>query len=842
VQLACTLHLNPQASAHKSLEARDHIKDNPRIDRAFAVIDPLSGFLWIAPRHLNAISMPLSFWIAVVTSAAILFLCLLRTVRLREIQVLNKLGDRNGLPGVLQFKDQQEKNKRPVPQGEKMSASTPTPTSRSIHGIELRRSSRIQLPVPLLILGTNRRGETFQERTSAVSVNLHGCRYSSRHEYVQDGWVTLQVTGTDGPSSPAVRARVRSVFSARTPRELCQVGVELDTPGNVWGISTPPEDWQRLLGGGNSSAGTAAAVAPAKEASTPISSFQGEQPTAPERRAEVTVFPGQPIGAAPVGEVPPATEPAPAKPERLVITSEQILQALKGQIRLAADRAVQASLSTQLDPAVKLALAKIEEGSQANVRQIEKSSVDRMAEMQNLWEKQLVANRGQAQEISSRLQALADNSQQTLAETQKSVERLANETSPQLHARLMESFDRASIELNARATEVFAQHLARLDESSQLAAREARSQLNDSVAETRSLISSAGGGVSLEQVESLLHSSSEQTLGRLEERLAELRAGFEQRSDLVGHRIDDLARQLESLGSETSQARSQHELDLSGVRSFLVNANAGVTQEHLESLLGSSREKILSVLEWRLGEVSAHYERLFSEARNSADKLAEQVEKLSSETRDRLTEARSLADRASRELRPQDPSIIGESLSHATKEFETAAARVSDRELVRLIEQKQALSREVSLELEARTSEARALLQKSANSTLEEFRRSVELQIDLILAEAKERVTSSIASLDAESRAAIEARRRALEADVARAAEQSTMEFRSGIKAFLYSCLVAAVGAVDQHVQTTLAGLAADPGSMPRPLDATGGSSPKPGDPPTPPNNVSPQQ
>jgi hypothetical protein len=835
LQLACTFHSNPQASALKSLEARDQIKDNPRIDRPFAVIDPLSGFLWIALRHHNAISMPLSFWIAAAISAAILFLCLLRIVRLREIQVLNKLYVRNGLPRVLQFKDQHEKNKRPVPQGEKMSASTPTPTSRSIHGVELRRSSRIQLPVPLLILGTNRRGETFQERTSAVSVNLHGCRYPSRHEYVQDGWVTLQVTG----SSPAVRARVRSVFSAQTPRELCQVGVELDTPGNVWGISTPPEDWQRLLGGSNSSAGTAAAVAPEKETSTSISSFQGEQPTAPERRAEVTVFPGQPIGAAPLGEVAPATEPAPVKPERLVITSEQILQALKGQIRLAADRAVQASLSAQLDQAVKLALANIDKGWQANVRQIEKFSVDRMAEMQNLWEKQLVVNRGQAQEISIRLQALADNSQQTLAETQKSVERLADETSPQLHARLMESFDRANIELNARATEVFAQHLARLDESSQLAAREARSQLNDSIAEARSLLSSAGG-VSLEQVESLLHSSREETISRVQERLREFNTDFEQQNDLVRHCIDDLARQLESLSAETSQARSQHEQDLSGVRS--VNANAGVTQERLESLLGSSREQILSVLEWRLGEVSAHYERLLGEVRNNTGKLAEQVEKLSSETRDDLAEARSLADRASRDLRPQDPSIIEQSLSHATKEFETAAARVSDRELIRLIEQKQALSREVSLELEARTSEARALLQKSANSTLEEFRRSVELQIDLILAEAKERVTSSIASLDAESRTAIEARRRALEADVARAAEQSTMEFRSGMKAFLYSCLVAAVGAVDQHAQTTLAGLAADPGSMPRSLDAAGGSSPKPGDPPTPPNDVSAQQ
>ena len=807
------------------------------------MIDPLSGFLWIAPRHLIAISMPLSFWIAVGTSVAILLLSLLRRVRLREIQVLNKLVDPNGMPRALQSKDQQEKNKRPIPQGEKMNASTSTPTSRHIHGVELRRSSRVQLSVPLLILGTDRRGETFQERTSAVSVNLHGCRYPSRHDYAQDGWVTLQVTGTGGPNSRAVRARVRSVFSAQTPRELCQVGVELDTPGNVWGVSTPPEDWQRLLGASNSFAGDAAAVAPAPETSTPVSSFHGERSTSPERRAEVTVFPGQPVGAAPGEEVAPAKEPAPAKTDRFVITSEQILQALKGQIRRAADGAVQASLSAQLDQAVKLALANIEEGRQANVRQIEQSSLDRMAEIQNLWEKQLIAYRGQAQEISSRLQALAENSQQTLAETQMSVERLANETSPQLHARLIASFDRANSEFNAKASEVFAQHLARLDESSQLAAREARSHLNDSVAEALSRLSSASGAVSLEQVEALLNASREHTLGRMEERLGELHKGFEQRNDLVLHRLEELARQLESLTAETSQARSQHEQDLAGVRSLLVNANADVTQEHLESRLGSSREHILSVLEWRLGEVSAYYERLFGEARNNTDKLAEQVEKLSSETHDHLAEARSLADRASsRDLRPKDPSIIDQSLSHATKEFETAAVRVSDREFTRLMEQKQALSREVSLELEACASEARALLQKSANSTLEEFRRSVELQIELILAEAKERVTSSIALLDAESRTAIEARRRALEADVARAAEQSTMEFRSGIKAFLYSCLVAAVGAVDQHAQTTLAGLATGPDSLPRRLDTTRSSSPRPGDPPAQPDDFSPPQ
>ena len=50
-------------------------------------------------------------------------------------------------------------------------------------------------------------------------------------------------------------------------------------------------------------------------------------------------------------------------------------------------------------------------------------------------------------------------------------------------------------------------------------------------------------------------------------------------------------------------------------------------------------------------------------------------------------------------------------------------------------------------------------------------------------------------------------RRRSIETDIAHATEQSTEQFRTGMKAFLYSCLVAAVGAVDEHAKTTLDGL-----------------------------------
>jgi len=119
---------------------------------------------------------------------------------------------------------------------------------------------------------------------------------------------------------------------------------------------------------------------------------------------------------------------------------------------------------------------------------------------------------------------------------------------------------------------------------------------------------------------------------------------------------------------------------------------------------------------------------------------------------------------------------------------------------------------EALLKLEARSAEAQASVQGAVNSTLTNLQKQAEAQMNGILSETKDRAASALSSLDAESRAACEARRQALEADVARAAERSTDQFRKGMKAFLYSCLVAAVSAVDEHSKATLDNLTKDNG------------------------------
>jgi hypothetical protein len=92
-------------------------------------------------------------------------------------------------------------------------------TPGNVPAAESRRSTRIEKSVPLIILGQNRMGEPFVERTVSIRLNMHGCRYPSRHDYGVGTWVTLQVVGLiSSEQKPAtVRAMVRSEPMAAFP-------------------------------------------------------------------------------------------------------------------------------------------------------------------------------------------------------------------------------------------------------------------------------------------------------------------------------------------------------------------------------------------------------------------------------------------------------------------------------------------------------------------------------------------------------------------------------------------------------------------------------------------------
>src|SRR5277367_2273118 len=119
--------------------------------------------------------------------------------------------------------------------GNAMSASTE---------LRKRRSTRIVQAVPLAVTGVDALGRPFTERTSTLIINCHGCRYQSKHYVLKNMWVTLEIPNPEsGQQARNVRGRVAWIQRPRTVRQLFQVALELEQPGNAWGMAFPPEDW-----------------------------------------------------------------------------------------------------------------------------------------------------------------------------------------------------------------------------------------------------------------------------------------------------------------------------------------------------------------------------------------------------------------------------------------------------------------------------------------------------------------------------------------------------------------------------------------------------------------------
>ena len=58
---------------------------------------------------------------------------------------------------------------------------------------ERRRSERVSESLPLIVRGIDLLGQPFEERTTTLAFNLHGCRYTSKHHLPRNTWVTLDL-------------------------------------------------------------------------------------------------------------------------------------------------------------------------------------------------------------------------------------------------------------------------------------------------------------------------------------------------------------------------------------------------------------------------------------------------------------------------------------------------------------------------------------------------------------------------------------------------------------------------------------------------------------------------
>ena len=156
---------------------------------------------------------------------------------------------------------------------------------------ERRRSERVAESLPLIVRGIDLLGQPFEERTSTLAFNLHGCRYTSKHHLPKNTWVTIEL-----PLSPRhrnVRARVAWIQRPHSIREFFQVAIELETPSDLWGLASPPAGW--VADGGTSGAALAGATSTDTEgtgahrgvsAPTTLSDFMGKLMTDMTRATE----------------------------------------------------------------------------------------------------------------------------------------------------------------------------------------------------------------------------------------------------------------------------------------------------------------------------------------------------------------------------------------------------------------------------------------------------------------------------------------------------------------------------------------------------------------------------
>jgi hypothetical protein len=97
----------------------------------------------------------------------------------------------------------------------------------------------------LAVQGVDAFRAPYREEVTTGTISCHGCTYRMKHEVVPGDMVVLNTgQGAKSYSEFPRRARVKWIQKLNTSNgQSFNVGVELETAGNIWGIASPPEDW-----------------------------------------------------------------------------------------------------------------------------------------------------------------------------------------------------------------------------------------------------------------------------------------------------------------------------------------------------------------------------------------------------------------------------------------------------------------------------------------------------------------------------------------------------------------------------------------------------------------------
>src|ERR1700691_6405219 len=103
----------------------------------------------------------------------------------------------------------------------------------------IRRSTRLPLEVPVQVTSLDA-ASPFSIQCNTTLVNAHGCGLIVSRVLAQGIQVRLEIASAKRHTT----ARVAEVVPLGGDPETWLVGLELDVPGNFWGIEYAPSDWK----------------------------------------------------------------------------------------------------------------------------------------------------------------------------------------------------------------------------------------------------------------------------------------------------------------------------------------------------------------------------------------------------------------------------------------------------------------------------------------------------------------------------------------------------------------------------------------------------------------------
>jgi len=519
-----------------------------------------------------------------------------------------------------------------------------------------RRSTRIVQAVPLVVTGVDALGRPFAERTSTLIINCHGCRYQSKHYVLKNMWVNLEVPHPDPGKSPRrVRGKVAWIQRPRTVRQLFQVALELDIPGNAWGIAFPPDDWFSFPEEGPFFPN---AVAPADLTGSALPPVAGEAPLEPEPGTaapdNLRVFPTP--GSATDASMQLARQVArllaEAKQQIQAAARDAAAEAVAAERRLATEQWEQKYLAFRDEVARETAHAvgSIQEESQTQARAAQAAAAEALKNELPRW---LAPQLEQlTHELTAHLAregaAQRDQHEKQLSSAQEILQTLcsqAEEVGSKLRkqAEIVESQVVAHLEEAARRTE---EEAARKREQSAAQPNETLNSAGD--AERRALAAQEEARNTLREqlaqdveaaearwqneVESVLKAvqdhASEELKEYAEELQQELEEKGEKQAESLKQAFQSQVKQLEetlSRASATTEKVEQHALRFETVQQQAVSG----FQSQLDDVLSLHRNELHRRSETLFEEIHARIRHSFEMANSEAlEKFEQQVQQM----------------------------------------------------------------------------------------------------------------------------------------------------------------------------------------------------------------------